>query len=72
MRTITVRNTTATGRDPNNRNKQVKVKNCFPFTDCISEINNTEVDHAKDIHVVIPVYNLIEYSDNYSNACGSL
>ena len=72
MQTITVPNTTATGRDSNNRNKKVKVKNCFPFTDCISEINNTEVDHAKDIHVVIPIYNLIEYSDNYSKACGCL
>ena len=41
-------------------------KNCSPFTDCISEINNKEMDHDKDIDVVIPMYNLTEYSVNYS------
>ena len=45
--------------------KKVTFENCAPFTDCISEINNTEIDLAKDIDVVIPMYNLIEYSDNY-------
>ena len=39
---------------------------------CISEINNTQVDNAKDIDIVMPMYNLIEYSDNYSKASGSL
>ena len=42
------------------------------FTNCISEKNNTQVDNAKDIRIVIPMYNLIEYSDNYSKTCGSL
>ena len=37
-----------------------------PFTDCSSEINNLEIDHAKDIDIGMPMYNLIEYSDNYS------
>ena len=37
-----------------------------PSTDCISKINNIQIDNAKDIDVVIPMYNLIEYSDNYS------
>ena len=41
-------------------------KNCAPFTDCISEINNTKIDNAKDIDVVMAMYNLTEYSDNYS------
>ena len=44
-------------------------KNC---TDCISEINNKEIDNAKDIDAIMPIYNLIEYSDSYSNLSGSL
>ena len=66
--TITVKNTVAA----NNTNKKLIFKNCAPFTICISEINNTQVDNAKDIDIVIPMYNLIEYSDNYSKTCGSL
>ena len=50
-----------------NNNIQVVFKNCALFTDSISEINNTQIDKAKDIDVAIPMYNLIEYSDNYSN-----
>ena len=50
---------------PNNENKKVTYKNCVPFTNCISRINNTQVDDAQDIDVVIPMFNLIEYSDNY-------
>ena len=50
-----------------NDNIQVVFKNCALFTDSISEINNTQIDKAKDIDVAIPMYNLIEYSDNYSN-----
>ena len=52
--------------------KKVIFKNCAPLTNCISEINNTQVDNAKDIDIKIPVYNLIEYSDNYSKTSGSL
>ena len=48
------------------RNKGVIFKNCAAFTYCISEINNTQIDHAKDIDNVMPMYNLIEYIDNYS------
>ena len=70
--TITVNNTTATGADANNTNKNVIFKNCAPFTNCISEINNTQVDNAKDIDIVMPMYNSIEYSDNYSKTSGSL
>ena len=44
----------------------------WPFTNYISEINNTQVDNAKDIDIVMPMYNLIEYSDNYSKTSGSL
>ena len=47
-------------------------KNYAPFTDCISKINNTQVDNAEDIDVVMPMYNVMEYSDNYSKTSGSL
>ena len=47
-------------------------KNCPPVTNCISEINNTEVGNAKDIDIVMPMYNLIEYSDNYAKTRGIL
>ena len=70
--TITVNNTAAADADANNTNKKVILKNCTPFTNCISEINNTQVDNAKDIDIVMPMYNLIEYSDNYSKTSGSL
>ena len=43
------------------------VKNCSPFTTCISEINNTKVDNREDIAIVMPVCNLTEYTDNYLN-----
>ena len=70
--TITVNNTAATDADANNTNKKVIFKNCAPFSNCISEINNTQVENAKDIDIVMPMYNLIEYSDNYSKTSGSL
>ena len=70
--TISVNNTPAQGAGANNINKKVTFKNCAPFTNCISEINNTQIDNAKDIDSVMPVYNLIEYSDNYAKTTGSL
>ena len=70
--TITVNNTAAQGAAANNTNKKVIFKNCAPFTNCISELNNTQIDNAKDIDIVMPMYNLIEYSDNYAKTTGSL
>ena len=69
---ITVNNTAADGADANNDNKKVIFKNCAPFTNCISKINNTQIDNAEYIDIVMPMYNLIEYSDNYSKTSGSL
>ena len=69
---ITVNNTAAADADAGNTNKKVIFKNCAPFTNCISEVNNTPVDIAKNIDIVMPIYNLIEYSDNYSKTSGSL
>ena len=64
--TILVGNIAAQGANENNNDKQVLFENCAPFTDCISEINNTLVDNTKGIDVVMLMYNLIEYSDKYS------
>ena len=44
--------------------ERVILKNCAPFIDCISEINNTQTDNAKDLDVVMPMCNLIECSNN--------
>ena len=70
--TIAVNNTATDGAAANNTNKKVIFKNCAPFTNCISEIGNTQEDNAKDIDVVMPMYNLIEYSGNYAKTPGSL
>ena len=67
--TVTVNYTAAAAdADANNSNK----KEIARFSNCISEINNTQVDNAKDIDIVMSMYNLIEYSDNYSKRSGSL
>ena len=62
-------NITAT---PNNAATQVVFKNCAPFKDCRTEINDTFVDYADFINIAMPMYNLIEYSNNYSDTSGSL
>ena len=62
----------AAARQADKRDKGVTFKNCAPFINCISEINSTQVGNAKDIDIVMPMYNLIEYSDNYAKATGSL
>ena len=48
----------ASARQADERDKGVAFKNCAPFTNCISERNNTQMDHAKDIDIVMPMYNL--------------
>ena len=53
------------------KNKQVTLKFFAPFTDCISEKNNTPVDNAKDLDVVMLMYNLIVYCNNYTKTSGS-
>ena len=69
---ITVNNAAAAGAAVNNTNEKVIFKNCAPFTNCISKINNTQIDNAEYIDIVMPMHNLIEYSDNYSKTSGSL
>ena len=70
--TITGARNNAATRGADERNKGVLFKNCAPFVKCISRINNTEIDNPKDIDIVMPMYNLIEYSDNYSKTSRSL
>ena len=55
---ISVNNTAAAAA--NNTNEKVIFKNCAPFTNCISKINNTQIDNAQYIDIVMPMYNLIE------------
>ena len=63
---------TITVADSNNdaHDKRLVLKNNAPFTSCISKINNTLIHNAEDLHVVIPMYNLLEYSKNYSKTTG--
>ena len=70
--TITGEGDNEAARHADESNKGVALKNCAPFTICISEINNTQIDNCKDIDIIMPMYNLIEYSDNYAKTSGSL
>ena len=69
--TITGAGDDAAARRADERNKGVIFKNCAPFTKCISKINDAEIDNAQDIDIVMPMYNLIEYSNNCSKTFGS-
>ena len=59
---------------PNNpkRNKSVTFKNNAPFINCITKINGIKIDNAEDLDVAMPMYNLLEYSENYKETIGSL
>ena len=59
-------------RQADERDKGVTFKNFAPFTNCITQINNTQIDNAIEIDIVMPMYNLIEYSDNYGKTSGGL
>ena len=64
--TVTVENTADADATANNADKKVIFNNYAPFIKCISIINNTQVDDAQDIDVIIQMYNLIEHTDSYS------
>ena len=66
---IVTGNINVTGGD---NNTKVAFKNCAPFKSCKTEINETFVDDAEHINIAMPMYNLIEYSDNYSDTSRSL
>ena len=55
-----------------NANTKLALKNCAPFTKCNLEINNEHVDTAENLDITMPMYNLIEYSDNYQDSSATL
>ena len=55
-----------------NANTKLAFKNCAPFKECRTEINETFVDETKHINIAMPIYNLIEYIDKYFDKSGSL
>ena len=70
--TITVPYIAPTDANANNASKKIIFKNDAPFINCIFEINNTQADSSKDIDIVMSMYNLLEYSDNYSKKSSCL
>ena len=62
--TITVAGAGAGARHGDERNKQVTFKNCTPCTNCIRALIKTQVDNARCLDIVIPMCNLVEYSNN--------
>ena len=70
----TAANVTATNTANNNAfgDKKLVFKNNAPFINCISKINDVKTDNAEDLDVVMPMYNLVEYSKNYKKTTGSL
>ena len=53
-------------------NTDVAFKNCMPFPRCVTHINDEHNDTVENLDIIMPMYNLIKYSDNYSDAFGSL
>ena len=62
-------NITATG---GNANTKVAFKNCAPLTRCVTHINDEHVETAETLDIIMPMYNLLEYSDNYADSSASL
>ena len=58
--------------DNPNFNKELTLQNNAPFISCISNINNELVENSEDLDIVMPMYNLFEYSKNYEKTSGSL
>ena len=63
---------TNAARPAGQADKQRIIKNSTSFTDCITKINNTQVGNWKDANVLMPMYSLIEYSNNYSKTFRNL
>ena len=62
----------ADDRDRDEMNREIILKNNAPFISCISKINGVLVENAEDLDIVIPMYNLLEYSKNYSKTSAFL
>ena len=63
---------TVTNPNHNAYDKKLAFKNNALFLSCISKINNKLIDNAEDLDIVMPMYNLLEYSKNYRKTSGSL
>ena len=59
-------------KNKGNDNASLCFKNCAPFTKCITHINGEHLETAENLDIIMPMYNLLEYSDNYSDSSGSL
>ena len=70
--TITGEGDNTAAEQVDEKDKGVTFKYCAPFTKCIIRIKNTDIDNAHDIDIVMPMYSLIEYSNNYSQTSESL
>ena len=55
-----------------NENTNVAFKNCALFTRCVTHVNDEHVETADSLDIIMPTYNLLEYSDNYAGSSGSL
>ena len=55
-----------------NANTKAAFKNCAPFTRFVTHINDEHVETAENLDIIMSMYNLIEYSDNYADSSGSL
>ena len=66
--------TKGSNNDDNNNaySKKLAFKNNAPVTACISKINGKLIENAEDLDIVMPMYNLLEYSKNYRKTAGSL
>ena len=70
---VTKGTTTVYDSNANNRiNRELVFKNNALFRSCMLKVNNTFIDSTKELHIVISIYNLSEYSNNYSMMSGSL
>ena len=70
--TVIVDNTAAADADANNTNKKVIFKNCSVFTKCVTELNNVQLDNARNIDIIASMYNLVEHSSGYERTSRSL
>ena len=64
---LVTRNITGAGKDT-----KVAFKKCAPFRRCVTHINNEHAETAENLDIIMPMYNILEYSDNYADSSGSL
>ena len=69
---VVTRKIIVTAPDNDAYDKKLALKNNAPFISCISKINNALIDNAEDFDIVIPMFNLIEHSENYRRTIGRL